>query len=177
VKPDAYPTKAPPPERNALSNLPRLAHPGVKLGARPATALPGAPSKVGTAKPTARNHPTMPGPPRRHELSVMFSRGMESVKLTVGFTPHSVPQFCNTLELSLESGLSQLGVLKNLEVFGFEGVDYRIKTKELSWMTESWPRLRVMRGLSNTNLLGNYEDPRMRSLKEFMKNFASVREA
>lgn len=61
--------KAPPPERGALSSLPSLARPGAKPGARPATALPGAPSKVGAAKPASSTLPTMPGPPREQQSS------------------------------------------------------------------------------------------------------------
>ncbi|KAF9099814.1 hypothetical protein BGX23_011414 [Mortierella sp. AD031] len=40
----------------------------------------------------------------------------------------------NTLELSLHSGLERLGSLKDLEVFGFDGVDHRIQIEELTWM-------------------------------------------
>lgn len=61
--------KVPPPERGALSSLPSLARPGTKPGARPATALPGAPSKIGATKPAASTLPTMPGPPREQQSS------------------------------------------------------------------------------------------------------------
>lgn len=50
-----------------------------------------------------------------------------SGKLTVGFTPQFSPLICNTLELSLESRWSQLGVLKSLKVF----LDLRVSTTEL----------------------------------------------
>lgn len=53
----------------------------------------------------------------------------------------------DTPELSLASGLGLLSDLKELEVFGFEGFDLRIGTKELDWMAENWPRLRMLRGL------------------------------
>ncbi|KAF9150388.1 hypothetical protein BG015_007807 [Linnemannia schmuckeri] len=55
-------------------------------------------------------------------------------------------------EFSLDSGLGKLSVLKELKVFEFEGVDYRIGTKELDWMTESWPKLRMLRGLEKDTL-------------------------
>ncbi|KAG0285314.1 hypothetical protein BGZ96_010401 [Linnemannia gamsii] len=55
----------------------------------------------------------------------------------------------NTLELSLTSGLEQLSTLRNLKVFGFEGVDCRIDEEELRWMAIAWPKLRVMRGLQD----------------------------
>ncbi|KAF9108470.1 hypothetical protein BGX29_011726 [Mortierella sp. GBA35] len=60
--------------------------------------------------------------------------------------------FPDTLELSLASGLGQLSTLKRLEVFGFESVDHRIDEEELWWMAETWPRLRVMRGLQEVKL-------------------------
>ncbi|KAF8932707.1 hypothetical protein BGZ47_011233 [Haplosporangium gracile] len=53
----------------------------------------------------------------------------------------------NKPECSLDSGLGNLSVLKDLEMFGFEGIDLRIGTKELDWMAESWPKLRMLRGL------------------------------
>ncbi|KAF9352812.1 hypothetical protein BGX26_009375 [Mortierella sp. AD094] len=52
-----------------------------------------------------------------------------------------------TMELSLESGIDRLASLKNLEVFGFEGVDQKIGKPELEWMATNWPKLRIMRGL------------------------------
>ncbi|KAF9117014.1 hypothetical protein BGX30_005742 [Mortierella sp. GBA39] len=51
------------------------------------------------------------------------------------------------LELSLASGLDQLATLRNLKVFGFEGLDQRIETAELEWFATRWPQLAVMRGL------------------------------
>ncbi|KAF9092983.1 hypothetical protein BGX23_003763 [Mortierella sp. AD031] len=53
----------------------------------------------------------------------------------------------NTLKLSLDSGLDRLKTLKKLEVFGFEGVDHRIGERALKWMSGTWMRLRLMRGL------------------------------
>lgn len=52
-----------------------------------------------------------------------------------------------TLELTLDSGLRRLAGLKNLEVFGFEGMDHGIGEAELRWMVENWPKIRVLRGL------------------------------
>ncbi|KAF8948256.1 hypothetical protein BGZ47_005890 [Haplosporangium gracile] len=85
--------------------------------------------------------------------------GYDSSNLDSMFSQHSTyevdsriyseltPPRLNTMELSLESALSQLSVLKNLLVFGFEGIDHRIGTKELDWMAESWLRMKIMRGL------------------------------
>ncbi|KAF9538800.1 hypothetical protein EC957_006195 [Mortierella hygrophila] len=53
----------------------------------------------------------------------------------------------NTLELSLKSGLERLAGLKDLEMFGFEGLDHRIGKAELDWMAVNWPKLKIMRGL------------------------------
>ncbi|KAG0058306.1 hypothetical protein BGZ90_005016 [Linnemannia elongata] len=53
----------------------------------------------------------------------------------------------DTLQLSLTSGLDRLSTLKNLQVFGFEGVDHEMDLPELEWIAEHWPNLRVMRGL------------------------------
>ncbi|KAF9134464.1 hypothetical protein BGW39_006924 [Mortierella sp. 14UC] len=53
----------------------------------------------------------------------------------------------DTLELSLVSGLAQLSTLTKLEVFGLEGVEYRIDEEELRWVARAWPRLKVISGL------------------------------
>ncbi|KAG0253017.1 hypothetical protein BGZ95_006467, partial [Linnemannia exigua] len=80
------------------------------------------------------------------------------------------PPISNTLELSLESGLGQLDSLKNMEVFGFEGVDHRIGIKELAWMAESWPRLRIMRGLHDPwPFAVVYSDPETQMLMEYLE--------
>ncbi|KAK3816126.1 MAG: hypothetical protein J3Q66DRAFT_401313 [Benniella sp.] len=65
------------------------------------------------------------------------------------YLSHEPRRTLDTLELTLESGLGQLGSLKNLEMFGFEGVDYRIDKKELEWMAKKWPELKLMHGLTD----------------------------
>ncbi|KAG0298906.1 hypothetical protein BGZ96_004213 [Linnemannia gamsii] len=57
------------------------------------------------------------------------------------------PPIDGTLELTLFSGFDQLSTLKDLEVFGFEGVDHRMEKMELDWMAVQWPKLKVMRGI------------------------------
>ncbi|KAG0065721.1 hypothetical protein BGZ90_001684 [Linnemannia elongata] len=57
------------------------------------------------------------------------------------------PQMYDCLRLSLEMGLDELAGLKNLEVFGFEGIEHEIDEAELGWMSEKWSKLRVMHGL------------------------------
>ncbi|KAK3816096.1 MAG: hypothetical protein J3Q66DRAFT_192325 [Benniella sp.] len=75
----------------------------------------------------------------------------------------------DTLELSLESGLGQLGTLKNLEMIGFEAIDHRIKEKELEWMAKSWPKLKLMYGLAEHSMFEFKQDERKKELKRFMK--------
>ncbi|KAG0251225.1 hypothetical protein BGZ95_006959, partial [Linnemannia exigua] len=80
------------------------------------------------------------------------------------------PPIVNTLELTLDSGLAQLSSLKSLEIFGFEGVDHGIGTKELAWMAESWPRLRIMRGLHDPPSSAVVtSDPKTRMLRKCME--------
>jgi hypothetical protein len=73
----------------------------------------------------------------------------------------------NTLELSLESGLDRLSTLKDLEVFGFEGLDHRLGKAELDWMAMQWPKLKVMRGLQASTLPSFEEDKHMKELREY----------
>ncbi|KAG0374086.1 hypothetical protein BGX24_010850 [Mortierella sp. AD032] len=75
-----------------------------------------------------------------------------------------------TLELTLESGLDRLSTLKNLQVFGFEGVDFKLSKLELEWMVVNWPRLRVLRGLQHdVTLPGLVRDERKAELCEYMQ--------
>ncbi|KAF9366606.1 hypothetical protein BGX34_000074 [Mortierella sp. NVP85] len=76
------------------------------------------------------------------------------------YLSHEPRRTLDTLELSLESGLGQLGSL-NLEMFGFEGVDYRIDKKELEWMAKRWPKLKLMHGLTDEHS----EQTHMRALR------------
>ncbi|KAF9100687.1 hypothetical protein BGX29_006363 [Mortierella sp. GBA35] len=74
-----------------------------------------------------------------------------------------------TLDLTLVSGLGQLETLKELEVFGFEGVDHRMDRTELEWMAVHWPKLRVMRGI-HVDILPRVEpDPKRTELREYMQ--------
>ncbi|KAF9129162.1 hypothetical protein BGW39_004430 [Mortierella sp. 14UC] len=84
-----------------------------------------------------------------------------------GYIPYSKP-FTSTLELSLATGLDLLAGLKNLCVFGFEGVDHRIGKPELEWMARNWPRLEVMRGLQEDGLVRIEPDPVKTELRLFM---------
>ncbi|KAG0275660.1 hypothetical protein BGZ95_008529 [Linnemannia exigua] len=75
-----------------------------------------------------------------------------------------------TLELTLESGLDRLSTLKNLQVFGFEGVDFKLGKLELEWMVANWPRLRILRGLQQDDTLpGLVHDKRKAELCEYMQ--------
>ncbi|KAF9905990.1 hypothetical protein EC991_001149 [Linnemannia zychae] len=78
-----------------------------------------------------------------------------------------IPQ---TLELTLESGLDRLSVLGNLEVFGFEGVDFKLGKPELEWMAIHWPRLRILRGLhKDTSLVKLEPEKHKNELREYMQ--------
>jgi hypothetical protein len=75
----------------------------------------------------------------------------------------------NTMELSLASGLGRLQSLKDLEVFGFEGVDHRIGKPELEWMATQWPKLKVMRGLQEDDVPGEKYRTEKAILREYMQ--------
>ncbi|KAF9353365.1 hypothetical protein BGX34_011625 [Mortierella sp. NVP85] len=53
------------------------------------------------------------------------------------------------LEMSLESGLHKLASLRKLEELSVSGTRTRIGVEEVQWMTEHWPRLRVIYGLED----------------------------
>ncbi|KAK3841565.1 MAG: hypothetical protein J3R72DRAFT_153478 [Linnemannia gamsii] len=75
-----------------------------------------------------------------------------------------------TLELTLKSGLDRLSTMKNLRVFGFEGVDFKLSKLELEWMVDNWPRLRVPRGLQHdVTLPGLVRDERKAELCEYIQ--------
>ncbi|KAG0348509.1 hypothetical protein BG004_005029, partial [Podila humilis] len=79
----------------------------------------------------------------------------------------------DTLELSLDSGLNQLGSLKNMEIFGFECINHRIGEVEVAWMAKSWPRLKTMRGLAKEELY-DIEPCKVRlALRTYMKRLRS----
>ncbi|KAG0289241.1 hypothetical protein BGZ97_006513 [Linnemannia gamsii] len=69
----------------------------------------------------------------------------------------------------LKSGLDQLSTLKELRVFGFEGVDHRIGKPELVWMAANWPRLKVMGGLQEGWSTATVVDMRRDELREHMQ--------
>ncbi|KAK3810900.1 MAG: hypothetical protein J3Q66DRAFT_350455, partial [Benniella sp.] len=55
------------------------------------------------------------------------------------------------LEMSLESGLHKLSELTKLKELNVLGMKTKIGIKEIQWMTEHWPRLRVLRGLDESD--------------------------
>ncbi|OAQ28310.1 hypothetical protein K457DRAFT_138769 [Linnemannia elongata AG-77] len=74
-----------------------------------------------------------------------------------------------TLDLTLVSGFDQLSTLKDLEVFGFEGVDHRMDKVELDWMAVNWPKLKVMRGI-HVDIFPKVEpDAKRKELREYMQ--------
>ena len=74
-----------------------------------------------------------------------------------------------TLDLILESGLDRLSTLTRLEVFEFEGVDFKLGKPELEWMASHWPRLKTVRGLQRDDSLPKNEvDVRKAELRRFL---------
>ncbi|KAK3810899.1 MAG: hypothetical protein J3Q66DRAFT_350453 [Benniella sp.] len=55
------------------------------------------------------------------------------------------------LEMSLDSGLHKLSKLTKLKELNILGMKTNIGMKELQWMAEHWPRLRVLRGLDESD--------------------------
>ncbi|KAF9089853.1 hypothetical protein BGX29_011819 [Mortierella sp. GBA35] len=53
----------------------------------------------------------------------------------------------DTLEFSLESGLSELATLHRLDTFGFKAMNHRIGDEELQWMSANWKSLTTVYGL------------------------------
>lgn len=49
--------------------------------------------------------------------------------------------------MSLESGLDRLSGLVNLVELDVSGMRARIGVNEVEWMTQHWPRLRIISGL------------------------------
>ncbi|KAI9238436.1 MAG: hypothetical protein BYD32DRAFT_460666 [Podila humilis] len=85
-----------------------------------------------------------------------------------GYVEYEKPPF-DTLELSLASGLGRFGVLKNLEVFGFECMNHRIDRAELEWMAKSWPKLRLVFGLDKERLPKMKHDLKRAELKGYLQ--------
>ncbi|KAG0211378.1 phosphatidylinositol-3,5-bisphosphate 5-phosphatase [Mortierella sp. NVP41] len=80
----------------------------------------------------------------------------------VGFIP-------DTLELSLESGLSELATLSRLRSIKFRSLDYRIGMRDLNWMVDTWPLERIV-GLQGVYFLRSDPQPDAQ-LKEFVIAF------
>ena len=79
--------------------------------------------------------------------------------LSLGDTPEddtywrrseALDQF-DCLEMSLESGLHKLSELTKLKELNVLGMKTKIGIKEIQWMTEHWPKLRVLRGLDESD--------------------------
>ncbi|KAF9538247.1 endodeoxyribonuclease [Mortierella hygrophila] len=77
------------------------------------------------------------------------------------------PPMFDTLELTLESGLSRLGALKDLEMFGFECLNHKIGKAEMAWMAKSWPKLNLMYGLNDERLYVIEHDKEREALREY----------
>jgi len=76
--------------------------------------------------------------------------------LWLGYDPHVEEERCpsiaaeeqeNCLQMSLESELDMLQGLSALQELSVSNVDTLIGWKELQWMSQHWPRLRIIRGM------------------------------
>ncbi|KAG0377221.1 hypothetical protein BGX24_006499 [Mortierella sp. AD032] len=74
----------------------------------------------------------------------------------------------DTLELNLASGLGRLGGLKELEVFGFDGMDHCIGRAEVAWMVDHWPKLKIIRGLQVEEFDGDMRKAKKMALRMYM---------
>ncbi|KAG0273445.1 hypothetical protein BGZ95_010739 [Linnemannia exigua] len=79
------------------------------------------------------------------------------------------PKIYDCLRLSLDMGLGELCELKSLELFGFEGIEHDVGEKEVEWMAEKWPKLKVMRGLNGTLLPKTEEEVKKAHLQSIMR--------
>ncbi|KAF8986079.1 hypothetical protein BGZ46_009876 [Entomortierella lignicola] len=62
--------------------------------------------------------------------------------------------FC--LEMSLESGLDKLAGLKELRNLSISNMNTKVGLKEIKWMAENWPKLRIIRVINT--LIGKIDD-------------------
>ncbi|KAF9274314.1 hypothetical protein BGZ74_004428, partial [Mortierella antarctica] len=72
------------------------------------------------------------------------------------------------LKMTLESGLEQLKSLKSLQVLDVRRMAQRIGLREVQWMTQHWPKLRVIRGLHN-------EGDNLKAAEWLWKHFPTVK--
>ncbi|KAF9578608.1 hypothetical protein BGW38_005504, partial [Lunasporangiospora selenospora] len=77
---------------------------------------------------------------RRLRVLSMGHNGSSVKTHTQGLIPSAV-------ELSLQSGLSMLGTLGELQEFGFLHMDHKLTIGELRWMLQCWPRLETLCGV------------------------------
>ncbi|KAF9904864.1 hypothetical protein EC991_002294 [Linnemannia zychae] len=99
----------------------------------------------------------------------MHMTGQKYKKGGVQYVTYTGGKTFDTLELSLNSGLDQLGALKDLEMFGFECLNHRIEKKELEWMARSWPKLNLMYGLDKERLRDIEHDRGRAALKTYFQ--------
>ncbi|KAF9100685.1 hypothetical protein BGX29_006361 [Mortierella sp. GBA35] len=80
----------------------------------------------------------------------------------------------DSLELSLETGLSELAVLSGLRTIGFQSVDHRIGLEEMLWIVDNWSVRRVM-GMQGYYVQQGDPDPQLEPrLQSFFKLFPPV---
>ncbi|KAG0344128.1 hypothetical protein BG004_004715 [Podila humilis] len=87
----------------------------------------------------------------RLELGNMFEghndRGGGGVEETI---PESYYQH-DCLELTIPCGLEELADLKELQILDISWMHHRIGVRELCWMDQHWPKLKMIRGFRETH--------------------------
>ncbi|KAF9125780.1 DNA mismatch repair protein [Mortierella sp. 14UC] len=83
--------------------------------------------------------------PVPNSLSLSLSRSPPALHFTV----------VNKTSPPVTAGLEQLATLKNLEVIGFKAVEHGMGEAEVRWMSEHWPRLRTVLGVSGVLYKGH----------------------
>ncbi|KAK3805804.1 MAG: hypothetical protein J3Q66DRAFT_122804 [Benniella sp.] len=69
----------------------------------------------------------------------------EDTSKPVGYVDHQY----ECLEMSLESGLDQLGGLKRLRILNVSLMAHKVGLQEAQWMAEQWPKLHEVHGLGS----------------------------
>lgn len=80
------------------------------------------------------------------------------------------PLYTKTLELSLESGLAELGTLRGLQDLELSYINHRIGIDEMEWMNQNWS-LKVVSGIWGYYIRGNQDDGKINERAGSFLNF------
>ncbi|KAF9184286.1 hypothetical protein BGZ50_003802 [Haplosporangium sp. Z 11] len=79
------------------------------------------------------------------------SSSLQSSPSSSSQQPHELTIETGGLDMRLCSGLSQLSTLKQLRMLRFMGLDQQMTEKDVAWMDENLPELRVVQGRLHTD--------------------------